>query len=391
MNNKKKILIIMNGIIGNNPPISGGDVRPLEMISTWEKSGYEVHILSSESILPILKHYKIMPTVHILPNLQNSSAKSSFILRALQTVFSLPKSVGKYSFDIVYSTNDSLFDVFSALRLKWKNPNVRWFAVVHWIPPFPPWKRKRSSLANSILFFISERLSILFATFFADAILTISDSTAIILKKTFSERAPIFTVACGVRYEDIVTISKKNNTKKFDSVFMKRIQAVKGALDLVDIWSNVVKSIPSAKLLVIGTGSNELETLKTQIKKAKLENNIKLAGLIHDFDQKISYLCESKLLIHPSYEENWAIVVGEAMAAKLPVIAYKLEELESVWRDHITYVNLGNRWEFAEKISMHLRESALMETQGKLNQDFVKKYNWKNIARFEMKLFENIK
>ena len=133
--------------------------------------------------------------------------------------------------------------------------------------------------------------------------------------------AKVHTVECGVNFTEIREISETVSDKHYDAVFMKRIQAVKGIFDIIDIWKMVLKERPNAKLVVIGEGIDG-EKARRIVKEENLSNNIIFSGMVLDTIEKFQLLASSKLFVLPTYEENWAIVIGEAMAAGIPVITY---------------------------------------------------------------------
>ena len=388
-NSRQNILIILNGIIGEDPPLSGGDIRPLELAKYWEKKGFNIHILSSETAKKVCANFDIHPVYHIMPNLNSKSSKINYIIRAIQSLFFLPSSLKKITLKYVYSSNDTLFDVIPAFKLKLTDKKACWIALAHIIPPFPPWKRKNTAFMSSTLFFISERLSIWLANLFADKIFAVSENTFNQLHKIGMNRKKIHMVECGVNYKEIFTVAKSIRVKKYDAVFMKRLQRAKGVFDLVDIWKKVVKNKKEARLLVLGTGSiKDVKLLKTKVKSEGLQSNIILGGHIQQLNEKINKLAESRLFIHPSYEENWAMVIGEAMAAGLPVIAYDLPELRLIWKGNVEYIPQGDIKAFSKKIIYYLEHPDLRKRKQKENQAFVKKFDWKHIAERELSLIK---
>ena len=86
----------------------------------------------------------------------------------------------------------------------------------------------------------------------------------------------------------------------------------------------------------------------------------------------------------PSYEENWAIVIGEAMGARLPVITYGLNELKIVWQDNIIPVAVGDTSAFAREIVRLLdspEEQAALATKAR---QYVARLDWSAIAEREL-------
>jgi len=286
-----RILFIANGIIGKNPGLSGGDARFLEIARYWLLKKIRVELLSSQTARQISCNFNVELPIHIIPNLSDDSNRFAYVLRTLQSLLYLPQSLNNFNKGIVYSVNDSLFDVISAIRLKLRNrKGITWAAAVHLIPPFPPWKRKKASLLNSILFFINERLSLLLINFFADIVFPISNMTAMQLKKMGMSTRKLYPVKCGVDLMRIRKIAETIKLKKYDAVFMKRVQPVKGAFDLIKIWKEVIKYKRNAKLLIIGDVDEDEKKIVDMIKVEKLEKNIQFTGYIFDFEKKNCFL-----------------------------------------------------------------------------------------------------
>lgn len=387
---KQKILVIANGIFGKNPGLSGGDVRFLEIVRNWANDGHEIHLLSSPEALEVCKIFKFRPILHALPG-PVECTRLTFIQRAIQSMFILPASLNGFGEGLIYSVNDSVFDSVPAWRLKTRLGNkVRWAAVVHWLPPFPPWRRKKSTLFNSIMFFVNERMSMFLVKKFADVILAVSDSTVGQLKDYGVDMVKVRSVKCGVNFTDVRRIVKRTKKKIYDAIFMKRAQAVKGIYDFIDIWKRVVGVYPEAKLLIVGGEGDDERLLKIAVEEAGLTKNMKFTGYIHSFEEKFTYLAQSKIFVLPSYEENWAIVIGEAMASGVPVVAYKLRELVEVWGEHVSWAQTGNTIEIANLVIRHLADlsQTKMQIQGALN--FVKKLDWREIAAKELEYILNV-
>ncbi len=387
---KNRILIVANGIIGRDPGLSGGDVRFLELAKYWLKQKQQVELLSSESAKIICQRFGITLPLHIIPNISDKSERSTYIFRTLQTFFFQPKSLKNFE-GIVYSVNDSIFDVLPALRLKFGNPKkIKWAAVIHWLPPFPPWKRKKTTLFNAMLFFINERISVWLANFFADVLLPVSETTAGQMKNARLNMKKVKTVRCGVNFDFIRKIAKKIKQKKYDLVFMKRVQPVKGIYDFITILKEVVRYKKDLKVVIIGGDGNDAQLVKEEIKNQGLDRNIDFAGYIFDQKTKFTKLAQSKFFILPSYEENWAIAVGEAMAAGLPVIAYDLPELTHIWKNHVTWIPLGNTTLFAKTINNHLKKNNQHTSEVLENLRFIRNFDWKKIALDELKILTGL-
>jgi glycosyltransferase involved in cell wall biosynthesis len=71
-------------------------------------------------------------------------------------------------------------------------------------------------------------------------------------------------------------------------------------------------------LLIAGTGVLEAK-LKAMVTQ-QIKHRVKFLGFLQ-FDQTVACYCASHVLVHPPSYEPWALVINEAVAAGLPIIA----------------------------------------------------------------------
>jgi glycosyltransferase involved in cell wall biosynthesis len=378
-----KILCIANGISGHNPGLAGGETRFIEIAKSWSSMGHEVHLMSSYGGQTLCNKFGLDVILHEFIDLK-IQGRLSFVFKTLKSIFFLPPSLKDFDEGLVYSTNEMLLDVFPALRLKLRHgKKIKWAVVVHWLPPFPPWKRKQSSVINSTIFFIGERLSVWIANWFADVLLPVSPMTEAQLRAEGVKMGKVHAVECGVNYQDILNVTASVTEKKYDAVYMKRLQAVKGVFDLVTIWGKVVKSKPEAKLLIMGEGIDG-EKARIMAKAMGLERNIEFTGVVYDLKEKFSHIAEGRLFVLPTYEENWAIVVGEALAAGTPVISYNLREMVDVWGESVQWIPVGDTDAFAAKILGLLGNDKVLCSLSENGRKYVAKYDWQAIGEKEL-------
>lgn len=96
-----------------------------------------------------------------------------------------------------------------------------------------------------------------------------------------------------------------------------RFVAQKGHRYLIAAAASILAAIPSMRFLWLGDGPLQQE-LQAEINDAGLTSHFIFAGMLRDFDLE---LAGSNLMIHPSIEEPFGIVILEAMRASLPVVA----------------------------------------------------------------------
>ncbi|KKS29817.1 MAG: Glycosyltransferase, family 4 [candidate division WWE3 bacterium GW2011_GWD2_42_11] len=380
-----KILIIANSIVGDEPGVTGGESRFIELAKSWRKKGYEIHLMSSKGGKVLCEKMGLPVILHSISN-SSSTGRLEIITRIFKMLFHLPTLLVSFKEGIVYSGSEQIYDVFPGFMLKLLRPSkIRFGVVTHWLPPVCFRERKNSKFLFSLLFLISERLGLFFAGFNADVLLPVSEDTLSSLKNSIFNRRPAYFVLCGVNPEEIDSYFPEKEQKIYDAVFMKRLQRTKGVLDLVEMWAELVKRKPGAKLLIIGEGIDGEEARKLSVSLG-MEKNIEFAGVIYDPQKKFKLLGQSKVFVLPSYEENWAIVIGEAMAVGIPVVCYDLKELRPVWENNVIYAKIGDKSDLLEKVAYLLENGSERAKMAQKAREFVKKYSWEKIADTELSL-----
>jgi glycosyltransferase involved in cell wall biosynthesis len=167
-------------------------------------------------------------------------------------------------------------------------------------------------------------------------------------------------------------------------LFLSRLHPKKGLLDLVEAWAEVR---PPGWRVVVGGG--EEENYRQQVEAAVREK-----GLAHEFDfigqvpdgNKWDLYFRSNLFVLPSLSENFGLVIGEALACGVPVIATRC----TPWEELLTrrcgwWIDSGPK-PLAEALR---HATALTDAQrhemGARGRSLIEsKYTWANVAR-EMK------
>ena len=199
----------------------------------------------------------------------------------------------------------------------------------------------------------------------------------------------LIVLGAGIDYEKIANSKKLANV--YEGIFIGRIHPSKGVYDLVQIWQEVVKKIPSAKTIIIGGGSKGQEKrLKTQIKNANLSKNLIFAGYLSD-RQVYNYLKSSKIFLFTDYEAGWGIAIAEAMAAGLPVVGYSLEIFGDVFKKGFLTVPLGNTTIFAQKIINLLENKRRYQQMSQEATIQAQKMSWQKTSMKFQQIIANFK
>ena len=103
-------------------------------------------------------------------------------------------------------------------------------------------------------------------------------------------------------------------------LFVGRLVEIKGVDKLLSAWKETFSKNDDVSLLVIGDGDQKAK-LDSYIDQFNLKN-VKLLGTI-DHDTIYQYFAIANIFIIPTLQDNWSLVVPEAMSCKLPILSSK--------------------------------------------------------------------
>jgi glycosyltransferase involved in cell wall biosynthesis len=126
-----------------------------------------------------------------------------------------------------------------------------------------------------------------------------------------------------------------------------------------------------------------MERLKSKIEEANLYKNITLLGEVSD-KKKFELLSSSKIFVFPSYYESWGIVIAEAIACGLHVVAYDLSIYHEIFNGNICTVKMGNVNEMSEKVIKFLTHPQDYEQKLEQAKRFISKFDWEVVAKKEL-------
>lgn len=287
----------------------GGERRYYEIAKRLVKKGHQVDVIcmkiagvSNQEEIEGINIHHIGPTINNPPN-RSSSNFISFI-------FAVFKWILTHNYDIIDAQ-----------------------AYVSLIPAFLGAKIKRTSIIGTIhdvsadgddQWIQSSKIAGFAEKFLLklpyDKILTVSKATKKSMIKHYNvKKSRICVIYAGVDLEfiDSVEVSEKyENT----IIFVGRLVPHKHVDHLLKIVKSLNEVIPSIKLIVVGNGA-EKENLIKLTKELQIENNVQF---LHDLDYRelIGEVKKSTLLALPSTREGFGMVLAEANACKIPVVAY---------------------------------------------------------------------
>lgn len=169
------------------------------------------------------------------------------------------------------------------------------------------------------------------------AILATATSEAVNLR-ALGLQTPVSIIPAPI---EIPLLSTKARSNARDDVkqkrillFLSRLHPKKGLVDLIKAWARLR---PDRWTLVLaGPDSDGYSAIVSKLIRSSQASDVHLVGPVYG-ESKTELLNSAALFVLPSYSENFGIVVGEALAHRLPVITTtatpwsELEETDSGW------------------------------------------------------------
>ena len=220
-----------------------------------------------------------------------------------------------------------------------------------------------------------------FALGIADGIIAITE-----LEKTFLAKV------AGVQLKKIKVIPEGVDLKQFhpkgvkskkkkEILYVGRLSSEKGLLYLIDAVPKVISKYPSAKFVFVGEDCGIKQAITERAQEHEVEQNIEFLEPKFGADLAGVYR-NANLFVLPSLYETFGLVILEAMASGLPVIATKVGGVPTLIKDGYNgyLVSPGDSNALAEEIIRLLSSHSLYKRMSKHNIETAKHYSWKRIV-----------
>lgn len=402
-----KLIYIINGLgFSKGMPPGGADKRAVEIGKILKEKGAEIFCLTTDAGEEVLKKegFDVNYITFKRPKWWPKELENNLVGRMLSYFYvtiaerikikeilnelNNPISGVRYPTSVIfYPTSDMFFDVLPAWSLKHFLKGSRFVGIVHhWIP-----KDRPGSKFKNFILYLYQRFGFLVLKDSADLI--------VVPENPEGEKITKDLIDFGVNKEKInwfrngadVTgiINTKTPKKEYEACFLGSIRPSKGIFDIPEIWKKVVNEIPDAKLLIVGGGLKQYQDeLAEKIKESGLTKNIVVAGVVPQEDL-YKIVKSAKVFISPSHEEGWGIVVGEALAAGLPVVAYELPAFK-VYKDLIITVKMEDTKSFSKEIIRFLKDERKLKKVSERGIKGAEEFSWEKAAEKELGLLEKI-
>ncbi len=172
----------------------------------------------------------------------------------------------------------------------------------------------------------------------------------------------IAIVHCGVDLSSYGPVAGKSPGKRI--VFVGRLDPVKGAPLLIEAMVEVLRLHPDARLTMVGDGPARAHA-EARATELGIQGAIHFAGF-QTQGQVAAILAGSDLLVLPSFAEGVPVVLMEALASRIPVIASRVAGVQELVEDGVMgyAVPPGDITALAQKIGEVLADPVAAQRMG---------------------------
>jgi phosphatidyl-myo-inositol alpha-mannosyltransferase len=221
-----------------------------------------------------------------------------------------------------------------------------------------------------------------------DAFTAVSDAAAEYFK-TLSTR-PVTIVPNGINIERFAKApaSAVRNHKQKTILYVGRLENRKGVKYLLRAFHDLTDKHDDVQLLIAGTGVDD-KKLREYVKENEVPR-VTFLGYISDED-KLHYLHRADLFCSPAfYGESFGIVLLEAMAAGLPIVAGDNVGYQAVMtgRGALSLVNPQDTVDFTRRLEVMLYDEELRQLWCQWAKAHISQFEFPKIAQQYLGVYE---
>lgn len=229
----------------------------------------------------------------------------------------------------------------------------------------------------------------------ADKVALEGDFQQDMINKLSLKKEKIFELPVGVDIDSIKrnlenkTVSRQDldlDDNDFVLISVNRLDPNKGIDYLIKSFAILKKEIDDTKLIIVGNGPEE-EKMRGLVRNLKLTKDVKFFKNISE-KSLYAYYSLSDVYVSPTLQDDFMMGILEAMVVGLPVVSTGQAFL--VKHGTNGYVVPKRNPQVMAKALMKLYETEVCKKMGKKSEDFVKSYDFKNIAKIAVKTYKKL-
>ncbi len=175
------------------------------------------------------------------------------------------------------------------------------------------------------------------------------------------------------------------------ALFLGGLKERKNLFFLLDVWREVTRVRPDARLVVAGSGPL-LEPLRRYAATLELDGEVRFSGYVPE-SEKVAYYNLADLLLFPSSMEGFGLTVAEAMSCELPVVVSDRGSLPELVVDGEGgfLVDPSDCDAFVRKALLLCADPMLRRKLGSANAERVDRlFRWDHCAATTARIYEEV-
>lgn len=185
---------------------------------------------------------------------------------------------------------------------------------------------------------------------------------------------------------DRIKRKKFNEVEKHTIVYAGGLSPHQGIQLVIDAMPQVLKKVNDAKMLIIGIGNYE-DALREQVRKLKLEKNVKFLGYFekHEDVERILSNCGLAVAMYSKELSKWSYFADPSkiksyLAAGLPVITTSLTMIsKDLLKKECGIISDYNKEDLAKKIIKFLKDEKKQKKYRENAIEFGSQFDWNKI------------
>ncbi|MEI6631160.1 MAG: glycosyltransferase family 4 protein [bacterium] len=362
--------------------MSGSDRRALEYSRYFIGAGHSITL-----VLPQVgvERYKDTGARLLISDSNPNPSKPTLglFLKRINGANKVTRNLDLSPDDVIYSSSDLLADSIPAINLKKKHKDAKLICGLHLISPHPLKGFKNvftSGLSlpglRDLYYYFSQRYVISQLKKYASLVLVSNEmDKAKLITSGFTEERVL--VAYGAADKD--TIARASSSQKeYDAVFIGRLHRQKGLDDLMSFVNNISQKKKDFSLALIS--DIPAYSLQPILDKYGIQRNVFFFGF-KDNLEKFEIMKKSRFLVFPSFYESFGMVICEAMACGLAVLAYDLPIYKDIYPAGILKARIGDVDDLVEKALVLLTDDSKLKALSEEAFEVSKKFDWEKTAK----------
>lgn len=362
----------------------GGERQFYEISRRIAMMGHEISILTCKfPQQPSLEFADNLKIYRITSTRNPKTYRIQSVFSVLHYVIEAAAWANTLNPDIIHC--NTYFPIYAG-KLAAQLKEVPLVSTFHDVYNFKRWIESQNSFLFGSLGYLA---TITTARLSHDRIITVSQQCKEKLIKLGIPREKIRVIPNGV---DIALFDSTEVDKVPNQIlYVGRLVKFKHVDWLIEAFAKILEEIPDAKLKIVGDGP-ERGNLERLARKLDIQKRVTFVGATSTYEKVVQHYKESEVFVLPSTVEGEPIVLKEAMAACLPVIAMNIpgSGIPSLIRNGKNGFLLepGHPELIAEKIILLLQDNELRKKMGKEGRKFAEKYDWNIVARRTFEVYK---